>query len=397
MLGTNYMVMAYRNSPAWYDTNVVIGGTEFGVVASQDETHVTITPAAATGTRPAGESYDILLQRGETYRSINEDGADADFTGTTIVSDKPVAVLAGHRAALVPASCAAADHLVEQMPPTEMWGRQFVTMPLATRAGGDTFRFLAQTNGTRVTINGRLAATLGRGQFHEAVIEGPARILCSQPILAAQFANGSDYDGTTGDPFMTLIPPVEQFGGDYTLSTAPPVWNLWNRDYENLYTNYLNVVVRSNGVGQIRIDDANVPADAFQAIGDTGYAGFQLRWVPARIISRLPFRSAPAYTAGRGTRPMPSWAVFTPRPSMPGRHFDWNNRRPSRQPGAKNAWPRMSATRAGSRSVISGSISLSPARTRLLAACPPRVLAKRPSLTPGRTAVWMSSRQPLWI
>ena len=136
MLGTNYMVMAYRNSPAWYNTNVVIGGTEFGVVASQDETHVTITPAAATGTRPAGESYDILLQRGETYRSINEDGADADFTGTTIVSDKPVAVLAGHRAALVPASCAAADHLVEQMPPTEMWGRQFVTMPLATRARG---------------------------------------------------------------------------------------------------------------------------------------------------------------------------------------------------------------------------------------------------------------------
>ena len=142
-----------------------------------------------------------------------------------------------------------------------------------------------------MTINGRLAATLGRGQFHEAVIEGPARILCSQPILAAQFANGSDYDGTTGDPFMTLIPPVEQFGGDYTLSTAPPVWNLWNRDYENLYTNYLNVVVRSNGVGQIRIDDANVPADAFQAIGDTGYAGFQLPVGPGahHLSAPVPF------------------------------------------------------------------------------------------------------------
>jgi hypothetical protein len=37
----------------------------------------------------------------------------------------------------------ACDHLVEQLPPVNQWGRQFVTMPLATRSGGDTFRILA--------------------------------------------------------------------------------------------------------------------------------------------------------------------------------------------------------------------------------------------------------------
>ena len=291
MLGTNHMVLSYRNSPTWYDTNVVIGGTEFGMVAPQDDTHVTITPTAATETRPAGDSYGILLQRGETYRSIDQDGADADFTGTTIVSDKPVAVFAGHRATLVPAGCAAADHLIEQLPPIEMWGRQFVTMPLATRVKGDTFRCLAQTNGTRVAVNGRLVATLGRGRFYETMIEGPARILSSQPILVAQYANGSDYDDTTGDPFMTLIPPVEQFGGDYILSTALPIWNLWDQQYEDLYTNYLNLVVRTNGIGLIQINGVDVPTNAFQRIGDTGYAGVQLPVDPGshHLSAPVPF------------------------------------------------------------------------------------------------------------
>ena len=136
MLGTDYIVLAYQNSPSWYDPEHIVGGTEFAVVATEDDTSVTITPSATTDSRVAGVPYEIILQKGETYRLMNFDDSDADFTGTTIQSHKPVAVLGGHACALIPPSTPAGDHLVEQLPPVNTWGRHFVTMPLATRAKG---------------------------------------------------------------------------------------------------------------------------------------------------------------------------------------------------------------------------------------------------------------------
>jgi len=291
MLGTDYIVLAYQNSPSWYDPEHIVGGTEFAVVATEDATSVTITPSATTDSRVAGVPYEIILQQGETYRLMNFDDSDADFTGTTIQSDKPVAVFGGHACALIPPSTPAADHLVEQLPPVNTWGRHFVTMPLATRANGDTFRFLAATNGTRVAINGKIVASLDRGQFYEQIIDGPAEILASKPILVAQYANGSDFDGTTGDPFMMLIPPFEQFGGDYILSTAMATYSFEDPPRLVYTNNYINLTVRTNGAGTILLDDVPVPAGCFQLIGNSGYAGAQIPINPGvhHLSAPVPF------------------------------------------------------------------------------------------------------------
>ena len=47
-------------------------------------------------------------------------------------------------------------------------------MPLATRIGGDTFRFLASADGTNVEVNGTPVATLDRGEVYQQLIAGPA-------------------------------------------------------------------------------------------------------------------------------------------------------------------------------------------------------------------------------
>jgi hypothetical protein len=291
MLGTNYIVLAYQNSPSWYDPEHIVGGTEFAVVATEDDTSVTITPSVTTDSRIAGVPYEIILQKGETYRLMNFDGPDADFTGTTIQSDKPVAVFGGHACALIPPSVPAGDHLFEQLPPMDTWGRHFVTMPLATRTKGDTFRFLAAANGTRLAINGKIVASLDCGQFYEQIIDSPAEILASQPILVAQYANGSDFDNTTGDPFMMLVPPFEQFGGDYILSTAQGIIIYDNPPREVYTNNYVNLTVRTNGVGTILLDDVPVPVGCFQLIGDGGYAGAQVPVNPGahHLSAPVPF------------------------------------------------------------------------------------------------------------
>jgi hypothetical protein len=291
MLGTNYIILTYQNSPSWYDPEHIVGGTEFAVVATEDDSSVTITPSASADSRIAGVPYEIILQKGETYRLMNFDGPDADFTGTTIQSDKPVAVFGGHACALIPPSVPAGDHLFEQLPPMDTWGRHFVTMPLATRTKGDTFRFLAAANGTRLAINGKIVASLDRGQFYEQIIDGPAEILASQPVLAAQYANGLDFDNTTGDPFMMLVPPFEQFGGDYILSTAEAFYNYEYPPREIYTNNYVNLTVRTNGVGTILLDDVPVPTGCFQLIGDGGYAGAQVPVNPGahHLSAPVPF------------------------------------------------------------------------------------------------------------
>ncbi|MGV3657784.1 MAG: MopE-related protein [Chitinophagaceae bacterium] len=259
ILGTEYVNLGYQN------VNIV-NATQMAIVASQNNTSVTITPTVTTGGRAAGVPYTINLNQGQTYMLRNTNSAPADLSGTLIVSDKPIAVFGGHGCANIPAGYVACDHIVEQLTPTTAWGRQFVTVPLATRTKGDTFRFMAATNGTQVSVNGALVATLNRGQYHERIITGSAVITASEPILVSQYSNSSSFDGVTSDPFMMLIPPYEQFLGNYTVTTPASGFG----------TNYINVVAPNAAVGTVRLDGVVIPAASFAAIGSSGFSGAQL-------------------------------------------------------------------------------------------------------------------------
>jgi hypothetical protein len=86
------------------------------------------------------------------------------------------------------------------------------------------------------------------------------------------------------------VPSVEQFGGNCTLST-PSFWYYADNKVEDIYTDYLNLVVHTNGVGLIQLDDVCVPASQFQVIGNSGYAGAQLPLNPGthHLSAPVPF------------------------------------------------------------------------------------------------------------
>lgn len=274
-LGTDYIVQAFPN------TNIV-NGSQFSVVATEDATVVTITPSQTFGSRPAGVPFNVSLNRGQTYQLRSTAAAPSDVSGTIVTSNRPVAVFGGHQCANVPnGNTTACDYLVEQLPPTTTWGKSFVTMPLATRVGGDTFRFVASTNGTQVSVNGSVVATLNRGQVHQRIISGAATITSTQPIMVAQYSNGSSYDGVTSDPFMMLIPPYEQFPTNYTVTTPA----------SGFITNFINVVVPTAAIGQVTLDGAVIAANRFTAIGSSGFSGAQLavNLGTHRLAANLPF------------------------------------------------------------------------------------------------------------
>jgi hypothetical protein len=270
ILGLEYIVLGFGN------VNIV-NGTEFVVAATEDNTTVTITPSVTTGPRTVGVPYNIVLNQGQAYQLRNTGGAPNDLSGTIVTANKRIAVFGAHQCANIPnGNTVACDHIVEELPPTETWGKSFVTMPLATRDNGDTFRFLASVNGTNVTVNGTVVATLNRGQFHQRTINSSAVITSDQPILVAQYSNGCSFDppcgAADGDPFMMLIPPFEQFLGQYTVSTPDEAGDTTPQ----FPANFINVVAPTAAVGSLTLDGTAIPAASFTAIGSSGFSGAQL-------------------------------------------------------------------------------------------------------------------------
>jgi len=273
LLGRDYFVMSYNNSLSFNPSHDhVIGGTELAVVATQNETQVTITPTASTVAHPVGQPFTVTLQRGDVYRMINKTDVAGDFTGTRVQSDKPVAVYGGHACATVPGSTAACDHLYEQMTPVDFWGRHFVTLPLATRHNGDRFRVLAATDNTHVSINGQIVAILNRGQFYETVLAVPASIVADQRILLAQFAQSGAVDNNIGDPFMALVPPYEEFGRHYILSTQE-LRSYYHGTNIDIYDSYLGVIVDSAHADSVTVNGQPIASSQFVPIGDSGFSG----------------------------------------------------------------------------------------------------------------------------
>ncbi len=308
VLGTEYIVLGYQNAN-------VVNGTQLAIVATANATTVTITPSVTTNSRRAAVPYHMTLNQGQTYQLRNTGPPPTDLSGTMITSDQPIAVFGGHQCANIPPEFAACDYIVEQLPPTVAWGKTFVTMPLATRLHGDTFRFLASTDGTNIRVNGTWVATLPRGQLHEQLIAGPAQISADQPILVAQYSNGSSFDGVASDPFMMLIPPFEQFLTSYTLTTPTA----------GFPRNFLNVVTLDAAVGAITLDGTVIPPSSFVAIGTSGFSGAQVP-LPSgshTVIGPLPFgafvygfadTTSYGYPAGMSVVPVALVAAITLTP-----------------------------------------------------------------------------------
>jgi len=250
-LGTNYYVMAYNPS---------IGiPVQMTMVATEDNTSVAITPTV-------GAPVNVVLNQGQTYQLRTTAG---DYTGSLVVSDKPVSVFGGNQCTQVPTGTTFCDHLVEQIPPTSSWGQSFVTVPLATRTAGDIFRIMAQQNATQVSINGAVAANLNAGQFFETSLSSLSynRITSDKPVLVGQYSKGTAADGVTSDPFFALVPPDEQFLANYVISAGT----------SNIPINYLNITSPTANTGNVLVDGVPVPPGSWTPIPSTSFSGAKVQ------------------------------------------------------------------------------------------------------------------------
>jgi hypothetical protein len=224
------------------------------IVGMEPQTTVSVRLTTATvpgGGIPAGNPGDTLRLTVGPFDVINlETGSfNADFTGSRVTADKPVAVFVGSEASDVPffatmstRQCCA-DHLEEQLFPTSAFGREFVAVktPLRTqylREAGMTaplnatepewWRVLAVRDDTEIRTsltppNNRFLLQAGQNVTFSS--ERDFVLSASAPVSFGQFPGSQQTTGIQtiidgirapgGDPSSILIPPVAQWRSKY--------------------------------------------------------------------------------------------------------------------------------------------------------------------------------------
>jgi RHS repeat-associated protein/uncharacterized repeat protein (TIGR01451 family) len=311
-LGTEYIVASFNNLGT--DTSA---GTQLAVLAAEDNTQVTVTPAISRGGNPPGTPFTLTLQKGDVYQLADAGLNSSDLTGTIVQSDRPVAVFGAHRGARVPVETPHTDMLLEQLPPVSAWGTRFFALPYGPLLT-DTLRVIGSANDTHVTVTTyptgggspvTSSYTIQRGGFAQltwpSTPDGPKEITADKPVLAVQYMNSNSYDdggpfgvsdpmkgkgeapvgsddsfgaldiGSTfiGDPDMTLVPAVTWYTGRYDV--AVPRYDSADQTFsEGQAQSRLSVVARTADAASLRLNGQ--PISGFQAIGSTGYSWVRL-------------------------------------------------------------------------------------------------------------------------
>ena len=175
------------------------------------EDNTTITIASTTVTLNQMQTYLLETRR--------------DSTGTRIVSNKPVSFFSGSQCTYIPAHKSACDHLTEQIPPTAIWGTRFLSASFSSRMSGEIYRVLTSKPSTNVTVN---CSTYSQPETYSLVIAGawqefstPANSFCiiesNSPLLVVEFGLAHVIDNI-GDPFMMMVPPIEQYSNTYVFN-----------------------------------------------------------------------------------------------------------------------------------------------------------------------------------
>jgi len=336
-LGTNYVVSSLRNSLWYYQGNIApwnagvnVPRSEFGVAATENGTDITIelTADSWSGKYKKGMLHTFTLNRGEVIQfSARDTGiqalvdyydpvsdvyipkmswvgkakdADCDLTGSIVSSTKPVLVLAGHERASAPDDLEFAwknhpdvsrDHLIEQMPPVDVWGQEFVAIgakrdDMNNRPpGGDIIRVISRYDNTLVFNNGVFLDSLGQGEYAQFMSGDLSHIETTQPVLVTKYlltCNNDSWDSLyVGDPDMTVVPPIENMSTFYSIPTIANT---------NFTQHFVTILVDTAAVSQTTLNSVLVDKRKLGPVPNTRfvYGRFQTFAGEQRLESPLP-------------------------------------------------------------------------------------------------------------
>lgn len=248
-LGTEYTMASMGGS---------IGeGSQVSIQATVDNTTVTFTPKG-------GAPISVVLNAGETYKYA---GGATDLTGSSVSSDKPVAVFSGHECANVPTNTPYCDTILEQAIPNDKLSKNYLLTAsegaqLASTSS-DLVRIIATVDNTQIKVDGVVVATINAGEYYEFSLSSNSgvSIEASEKVAVAQYLKGGV--GANTDPAFAYVPGLDTWLKEYRLAT-PAGTAAFNN-------NYASVVIKSSDVGSLKLNNAAIDTSLFSMITGTDY------------------------------------------------------------------------------------------------------------------------------
>lgn len=264
-LGLQYRVVGWgAGHPVFIAAGLPLDRSYITVVGTAPDTNVTVRPSwrikgnppiAATG--QGGEikvkigPFDVLNLETDNATFQDDMKTAADLSGSLVFADKPIAVFSGVETTAVPgvfqevpafpgwdsmaefANCCL-DHLEEQLFPMESVGKSYVVTrsPVRSTTGyrePDVIRFVGAAEVANITTSLPApdnAFTLQPGEVRTTWTHDNFTATSDKPFLIGQFlvVQGRIDGATTGDPDMTVFPPVDQYRNKYIIPT-PGGWD----------------------------------------------------------------------------------------------------------------------------------------------------------------------------
>ena len=163
----------------------------------------------------AGSEYPFTLNQGDILTLATQKQHGADLSGMYVSASQKIAVFSSNPCAMIPHSTFACDHIEQQLPPLDTWGKNYVVAKFTPRGTEpDIWRIVAGSNGTTLTSTPAIAAldgvSLGAGDSIQFEAKHNFTLEASSPVALAQFMVGSDYPGGNngcGGAFETTFPP----------------------------------------------------------------------------------------------------------------------------------------------------------------------------------------------
>ena len=192
------------------------------LVGNQDGTSVSITPAQDVSLPvDAGSNSSLIEVAAGTTHNVTLNNFQTlgfstilDLTGTKIVSDKPLTVIAGHQCAQIPSTTGFCEPLYIHLPPTINWGQSFLLAPFGGRTANLYYKLVTSVDST--TIHCRCGSdnsvsvhlpTAGSGYLLSLPSDSYCYLNASSPVFLVQMSPGNLADNV-GDPALAIVPPT---------------------------------------------------------------------------------------------------------------------------------------------------------------------------------------------
>lgn len=282
------------------------------VIADKDSTRIEIISAPGIALQNPGMTpgvpFVVTLNKGEVYQVVaasqteelsgsivrsvpNDQGncyAFASFSGSSRTAiDCPGGAASG------------GDFIMQQNFPSQAWGKRYLTAPSSSSTAANQlqtniYRVAVKDPTTVVRRNGVVMAPLINNFYYQFNSNTADYIEADKPIMVAQFfADGGCPGSGVGDPEMIYLSPIEQ--GIKQVA-------FYRNDEESITTNYLTMIVPTNGVASLSIVDGATPVTPDytyphpqNALTGNNYTVVVKRWTSAK--QQVQVRSDSAFTA----------------------------------------------------------------------------------------------------